>query len=84
MEGYLRSPPPALSSPDPPAGVCPSEQQGWAPPPATSFLSRVSPSVQRGPAPPLESPPPRDMNVLVYATWAGTSSRPSHPPPLAP
>jgi hypothetical protein len=37
----------------------------------------VGPSVQHEPAPPLESA--CDVSVPVCATWADTSSRPSHP-----
>jgi hypothetical protein len=55
-EIFTHYPHPSLL-PDLPAGVCPSVQRGWSPPPATPFLSRLGPSVQRGSAPPLDFPP---------------------------
>jgi hypothetical protein len=54
---FAHHPQPSLP-PDPPAGVSPSVQRGWLPPPATSFLSREGPSVQCGRPLLSNSPPP--------------------------
>jgi hypothetical protein len=56
-----------------PAGARPSVQRGWLPPPATPFLSRMGPSVQRGPIPTLDFPP-CDVRVPACAMWAGTTT----------
>jgi hypothetical protein len=69
---HPRHSPPSL----PPAGVCPSVQRGWPPPPATLFLSNVGPSVQRGPVPPHPSLPPAGVYPSVHRGWS--------PPPTTP
>jgi hypothetical protein len=78
VKGYLHSPPSSLSSPRHFSGSVPICAT-WIVISSRNPLScRERVPLQRGPAPPLDSPH-RDVSVPACATWAGTSSRPSLP-----
>jgi hypothetical protein len=76
-KGIFANHPQLPSSPAPPSGSVPICATWMVTSSRNPFLSRVGPSVQRRPTPPLESP--CNVSVPVCATWVGTSSRPSLP-----